>query len=76
MTGFALSSDDLLARLHEAVGESQVITDPVLMDQYVVDWSRRFSGPALAVVRPGTTAEVALVMRACAASASAAPADR
>jgi FAD/FMN-containing dehydrogenase len=66
VTGTALSTDGLLARLQEAVGVSQVISDPSLMEQYVVDWSRRFSGPALAVVRPGTTAEVALVMLACA----------
>jgi FAD/FMN-containing dehydrogenase len=35
------------------------------MEQYVVDWSRRFRGGALAVVRPGSTAEVAAVMATC-----------
>jgi FAD/FMN-containing dehydrogenase len=55
----------LVDRLAAIVGESQVVTDPALMEQYVVDWSRRFGGPAVAVVRPGDTAEVAAVMRAC-----------
>lgn len=50
------------------VGATQVITEPALMEQYVVDWSRRWRGSASAVVRPGSTQEVAAVMRACAAA--------
>ena len=61
---------DPASTLHEqlvaAVGAAHVVTDPELMEQYVVDWARRFRGPALAVVRPADTAEVAAVMRACA----------
>ncbi len=60
--------DDVVARLRAAVGDAHVVTDPALMDQYVVDWSRRFGGPALAVVRPSSVDEVAAVVRACAAS--------
>jgi FAD/FMN-containing dehydrogenase len=55
----------VLRALVEAVGASQVITDAGLMQQYVVDWSGRFSGPALAVVRPGSVDEVSEVLRAC-----------
>ena len=55
-------------RLRAIVGDSQVVTDPALMEQYVVDWSRRFTGAALAVVRPGDTGEVADVLRVCAAT--------
>ncbi len=36
------------------------------MGQYVVDWSRRWTGTALAVARPGSTDEVRAVLRACA----------
>ena len=62
-----LDSTSVLHReLVSAVGESHVITDDSLMEQYVVDWARRFRGPALAVVRPADTAEVAAVMRVCA----------
>ena len=56
----------LVAALRAAVGEAHVLTDPDVVAPYAVDWSRRFHGPALAVVRPGTTQEVADVVRACA----------
>ena len=65
MTVAADHASALHGELAGAVGASHVITDPALMEQYVVDWSRRFSGPALAVVRPGDTSEVAAVMRIC-----------
>ena len=35
---------------------------------YEIDWRKRFHGRALAVVRPGTTAEVAAVVSACRAA--------
>ena len=38
---------------------------------YEVDWRKRYRGRALAVVRPGSTAEVAAVVRACAAHGAA-----
>ena len=59
-------SDDLVECLREAVGDAHVLVDPDLMASYTTDWARRWSGPALAVVRPGTTQEVAQVMRSCA----------
>ena len=36
------------------------------MQPYCVDWTRRFSGPALCVVRSGSTQEAAAVVRVCA----------
>ena len=36
------------------------------LSAYEVDWRKRFAGKALAVVRPGSTAEVAAVVRLCA----------
>ena len=60
-------SQALLARLRSHVGDAQVLTGPGL-SAYEVDWRKRWHGRALAVVRPGTTAEVADVVRACAAS--------
>lgn len=61
-------ADSPLARLRAVVGDAHVLVDHSLTDQYVVDWSRRFGGPALAVVRPGSTDEVAAVMRVCSAA--------
>ncbi|ODV11167.1 MAG: hydroxyacid dehydrogenase [Rubrivivax sp. SCN 70-15] len=57
----------LFAALREAVGAAQVLTDGDL-SAYELDWRRRWRGRALAVVRPASTAEVAAVVRACAAA--------
>ncbi len=43
-----------------------VLTDPDLKASYETDWTQRFTGSALCVVRPGSTAEVAEVLRVCA----------
>lgn len=59
-------SADLLASLQRAVGPDHVVTDPDLVSSYVTDWTRRFSGPAAAVARPASTAEVAAVVAVCA----------
>ncbi len=58
----------LVARLAAAVGSTQVLTDPADLAPFVTDWRGRYHGRALAVVRPGNTAEVAEVVRACAAA--------
>jgi FAD/FMN-containing dehydrogenase len=57
---------DLTTRLREIVGVAEVITEPDAVALYAQDWSRRWAGKPLAVVRPGTTQEVADVIRACA----------
>jgi FAD/FMN-containing dehydrogenase len=58
---------ELLAALRAAVGPAQVLTEGDL-SAYLSDWRQRWRGRALAVVRPGSTAEVAAVVRACAAA--------
>ena len=57
---------ELLELLRAAVGPAQVLTEGDL-SAYQLDWRQRYRGKALAVVRPGTTDEVAAVVRACAA---------
>lgn len=57
----------LIAELRAMCGDS-VVSDPEAMTPFVVDWTRRFGGPALCVVKPRSTEEVARVMRACAAA--------
>ncbi|MBK9738895.1 MAG: FAD-binding oxidoreductase [Actinobacteria bacterium] len=66
MTDIRNPRDDLVPAMRDIVGPGHVIDDPALMEQYVVDWARRFRGPARAVVRPGSTAEVSAIMRLCA----------
>jgi FAD/FMN-containing dehydrogenase len=65
VTDTDVREDPLSAAMAAVVGSAHVIDDPDLMDQYAVDWSRRFRGPARLVVRPGSTAEVAGVLRIC-----------
>src|SRR6188474_1043723 len=61
-----MTPDALIDSLREIVGESHCLTDPGLRASYETDWTRRYHGEALAVVRPGTTDEVARVLVACA----------
>jgi FAD/FMN-containing dehydrogenase len=53
--------------LADIVGSEHVLVDPDVKASYETDWTQRFTGSALCVVRPGTTDEVAAVVRACAA---------
>src|SRR6201994_1010452 len=57
--------DRLTTDLAAAIGAAHVLTDPELIAGYTTDWSRRYTGTAQAVARPGTTAEVAEVVRIC-----------
>jgi FAD/FMN-containing dehydrogenase len=67
----------LLQALRSTLGEAQVLTheDPASdLSAWETDWRGRAHGRALAVVRPGNTAEVAAVVKACAtAGASLVP---
>jgi FAD/FMN-containing dehydrogenase len=57
----------LLDDLRAVVGAANVLTDGDL-SAWELDWRRRWRGKSLAVVRPGSTDEVARVVRACAAA--------
>jgi FAD/FMN-containing dehydrogenase len=57
----------LARQLAEITGSAQVLTDPGLLAGYVTDWSGRYHGTAACVVRPGSAAEAAAVLRRCAA---------
>lgn len=56
----------LIESLRAAIGATHVLTEPADMAPYVTDWRGRYSGAALAIVRPGDTAQVADVVRLCA----------
>jgi FAD/FMN-containing dehydrogenase len=58
----------LEARLAGIVGARHVLNAAGDVEPYLVDHRARYHGRALCVVRPGTTAEVAAVVAACAAS--------
>lgn len=57
--------NDFLDRCRAAVGAGQVLTDEDELGSYLTDWRQRFTGKALAIVRPGSTDEVAAIVRLC-----------
>jgi FAD/FMN-containing dehydrogenase len=62
----------LLEALRTIVGDAHVLTHhhdaAIDLAAWEQDWRKRVRGKALAVVRPGSTAEVAAVVKACAAA--------
>ncbi|MBA3772103.1 MAG: FAD-binding oxidoreductase [Ramlibacter sp.] len=57
----------LIAQLRHIAGDAHVLTEGDL-SAWEMDWRKRARGKSLAVVRPASTAEVALVVKACAAA--------
>jgi FAD/FMN-containing dehydrogenase len=68
-----MSQEALLDTLRGIVGAAHVLTRAGHGDlsAWEQDWRRRWHGHALAVLRPGSTAEVAAVVRACTAAGTA-----
>ena len=61
-------SPDLIETLSAIVGAAQVLTAPADIAPHLTDWRGRYHGAARCVVRPGSTAEVAAVVKACVAA--------
>jgi FAD/FMN-containing dehydrogenase len=57
--------DTLLTALRDGLGPRHVVTDPADQAPYLIEARRLFTGTALAVLRPGSTEEVAFAVRAC-----------
>jgi FAD/FMN-containing dehydrogenase len=55
----------LLESLRAIVGHEHVLADEALVVAYVTDWTRRYSGPCVSVVRPSTTEEVSQILALC-----------
>ncbi len=55
----------LIDSLRSVVGAEHVLTEPADVAPFVTDWRGRYSGTALAIVRPGDTPQVAEVVRLC-----------
>jgi FAD/FMN-containing dehydrogenase len=62
---------ELASALAEVVGARHVLEDAELRGGFERDWTGRFGGPARLVVRPADTAQVAEVVRRCAAERAA-----
>ncbi len=61
----------LAAALGEIVGAEHVLTDRDVTASYTTDWTGRFRGDALLVVRPANTEQVAAVVARCADAGAA-----
>ncbi len=59
----AVLSPDLLARLTAVVGPANALTDPADQAPHLVEWRDLFKGETPMVLRPGSTAEVAEILR-------------
>ena len=58
----------ILDELSRIVGDDACITEPIALEPYVTEWRDRYRGKALALVMPGSTEEVAAVVKTCAAA--------
>lgn len=58
---------EVLEALIAVVGREHVLTDPDITISYSQDWSGRYSGKVFGVVRPGSTDEVAALIKVCSA---------
>ena len=57
--------NEFLDLCRNAVGAQYVLTEAADTETYLTDWRRRFTGRALGVVKPGSTAEVATIIQLC-----------
>ena len=68
MPDSALPAASLLDAIRAIVGDRGMLTEPSDTAPFSEDWRRLYQGRTSAVVRPGTTEELASVVRLCAAS--------
>src|SRR5688572_20262704 len=57
--------NDFIDQCRKILGAQYVMTDESEMAPYLIDWRRRFTGKACAVLKPGSTDEVALIIKLC-----------
>ncbi len=61
----------LLERLKTVVGPKGWLDQPADLAPHLADWRRRFQGKTPLLVKPASTAEVAEIVRLCAAAQAA-----
>src|SRR5271165_714124 len=66
--GRLMPATELLDAIRAVVGARGLLTEPADTAPYTQDWRRLYQGRTPAVVRPATTAELAEVVRLCAAA--------
>lgn len=58
----ATTEEEFIQTLKSVLESSQVLEDEAIKTAYETDWSGRFSGPSLCVLRPRTTSEVVTIV--------------
>lgn len=58
------AQSDMLQQLGRSVGTRAIVTDPALIEPWLVDWRGRWRGQARALLQPETTEEVAQIVEA------------
>jgi len=66
LTAERTAAETFLAEATELLGAKGITQDPDLMEPWLTDWRGRYTGRALALASPGSTAEVAGLMKLCA----------
>ena len=56
---------EFLEQCRNAIGAQYVVVESTDMAGYLTDWRRRYTGKALAILKPGNTEEVAALVRLC-----------
>jgi FAD/FMN-containing dehydrogenase len=64
-TATVMSNPEFLASCVNIVGAAYLLSGEADMAPFLTDWRGRFTGAACAVARPGSTAEVAALVRLC-----------
>jgi FAD/FMN-containing dehydrogenase len=62
---------DFLQQCRNLLGAQYVLTGDSEMEPYLTDWRRRFTGKACAVLKPGSTDEVAAIAKLCSSASVA-----
>ena len=62
----SLSDHELILALEAIIGKEYVITDPNDLAPYLIDWRKRYTGQAIAALRPSNTQEVSSIVKLCA----------
>ena len=68
MPDTALPATSLLDAIRAVVGDRGILTETADTAPYAEDWRRLYQGRTAAVIRPGTTAELAAIVQLCARS--------
>lgn len=60
-----MEASQVLSEIYEIIGQNYLITNPPLKKSYLSDWRGRYTGNALAIVKPQTVSQIARLVKFC-----------